>query len=115
MLYGTCAREGPAVRGGLLVCCVSHPGAQLGLDAVIMRDTRHVCVQPPAAAGLQLRTRGCQQPGGARRVVLLQRYGGQRLEVVGGGWLVSGFGRQCQPLPEQSCGAVQVTPGLAAC
>jgi hypothetical protein len=53
---------GPAVRGGLLVGCVSHPGAQLGLDAVIMRGTRHVGVQPPAAAGLQLSTRGCQQP-----------------------------------------------------
>src|SRR5690242_12962762 len=78
-----------------------------------MRGARHVCVQPPAAAGLQLRVGGCQQPGGARRVVLLQRYGGQRLEVVGGGWLVAGLGRQRQPLPEQSRGAVQVAPGLA--
>jgi hypothetical protein len=84
LLYAACAGERPAVRGGLLVGCVSHPGPQFGLDAVIMRGARHVRVQPAAAAGLQLRGGGGQQPGGALRVILLPRHGGQRLEVVGG-------------------------------
>src|SRR6185437_14810972 len=65
-------------------------------------------------ADLQLRVRGGQQADGALRVVLLLRCSGQRLEVVGDGWLVAGFGRQRQSLPEQSCGVVQVAPGLAA-
>src|SRR6185312_7674187 len=56
VLYGACAGEGPAVRGGLLIGCVSHLGAQVSVDAVVVRDARHVRVQPAAAAGLRART-----------------------------------------------------------
>jgi len=42
----------------------------------------YACSQPlPLACSC---ARGGQQAGGALRVVLLPRYGGQRLEVVGG-------------------------------
>ena len=50
MPYGACAGGGAAVRCGLLVCYVSHLGAQFGLDAVAMRGAGHEGVQPAAAA-----------------------------------------------------------------
>src|ERR1700722_14814680 len=114
VLSGAPAVDGSAPGPGLLVCRVTHAGAQRGQDGIVVRGARHVGAQPAAAIGFQLRAGGGEQADSALRVVLLGGDGGEGFEVVGGAGFVPGFGREGQPFLQVSGGAGQVALRLAA-
>ena len=87
------------MRPGLLERGVGGAGAEPGQEAVVVRGSRHVGVQPAAALGLKQCVGRGEQAGGALGLVLPDGDGGQRLEIVGQAWLVPGLGRQRQALP----------------
>src|SRR6185312_12243016 len=90
VLSGPSASDRCAPGLGLLVYRVADAGAQRGQDGVAVRGAGHVCVQPAAAAGFQLRAGGGEQANGTLRVVLAGD-GRQGLEVVGCACFVSGL------------------------
>ena len=75
VVHGAAACEGPAGRPGLFECRIAHARAQRGQVVVVVRGTRHECVQPAAALGFQ------------QRAVRLLAAAGALLEAKGSGWL----------------------------
>src|SRR5580693_6792780 len=112
-VHGVPATDGATPRPCLREGGIAEARPQDGQNAVVVRGSRDVGVQPATALGLQHRA-GCrEQADGPLGAVLLPGHPGQVLEVVGDAGEVSGLIRDRQSLPQKSCRSRQLACGLA--